>query len=112
LRTSYPYPVQVWNLGNQPLVSLGGEVVIDYAIRLKRIFGQNIFVLGYCNDRMSYIPSARVLKEGGYESISSQRNHGFPSTWKSDIETMIIKEVLGLAKQAGVPQVESRLLGN
>jgi hypothetical protein len=45
MRTSYPYPVQVWNLGNQPLVSLGGEILIDYSIRLKRIFGENIFVL-------------------------------------------------------------------
>ena len=53
LRTSYPYPVQVWNLGNQPIVSLGGELLIDYTIRPKQIFGEDIFVLGYSNDVMA-----------------------------------------------------------
>lgn len=80
LTTSYPYyPVQVWKLGDQPLISLGGEPVIDYAIALKRIFGQDTFVLGYSNDpNMAYIPTARILREGGYEGASSQMAKGLP----------------------------------
>ncbi|MBS3776807.1 MAG: hypothetical protein KGY70_16535, partial [Bacteroidales bacterium] len=112
LRGSYPYPVQVWKLGDQPIVSLGGEVVIDYTIRLKRIFGQDIFVLGYSNDVMSYIPSVRILREGGYEGITSQMVYGLPGTWNADIETRIIQEVLDLARQAGVDMPESELVGN
>jgi len=112
LRRSYPYPVQVWKLGDQPIVSLGGEVVIDYAIRLKRIFGQDIFVLGYSNDVMSYIPSVRILREGGYEGITSQMVYGLPGTWDADIETRIIQEVLDLARQAGVAMPEAELIGN
>jgi hypothetical protein len=102
MRTSYPYPVQVWNLGNQPLVSLGGEILIDYSIRLKRIFGENIFVLGYSNDVMAYIPSVRVLREGGYEGERSQMIKGLPSTWKANIESLIIQEVLKLAKEVEI----------
>ena len=112
LRRSYPYPVQVWKLGDQPIISLGGEVVIDYTIRLKRIFGQDIFVLGYSNDVMSYIPSVRILREGGYEGITSQMVYGLPGTWEADIETRIIQEVLDLARQAGVDMPESELVGN
>lgn len=112
LRTSYPYPVQVWQLGDQPLISLGGELVVEYAIQLKQIFGQDIYVLGYSNDVMAYIPSARILREGGYEGASSQMVYGMPGTWAADIETTILHEIIRLAEQAGVPQPESKIIEN
>ncbi len=104
LITSYPYPAQVWRLGDQLLMSLGGELLIDYPIQLKRIFGNDIFVLGYSNDVMAYIPSETVLKEGGYEGESSSIVYGLPSTWKPGLESKIIKETTELAFQAGVPK--------
>jgi neutral ceramidase len=107
---SYPYPVQVWKLGDQQIVSLGGELVIEYSIQLKRIFGQELFVMGYSNDVMSYIPSSRILREGGYEGSQSQIVYGLPATWKADIEAVIINEVLKLADQAGFSQPETRLI--
>jgi len=104
LPVTYPYPVQVWNIGGQTLVSLGGELLIDYSVSLKRILGQDIFVMGYANDVMAYIPPVRVLREGGYESEQSQRyTYGLPGAWKSNIETIIIKGVLDLAEETGVP---------
>ncbi|MEO9004216.1 MAG: neutral/alkaline non-lysosomal ceramidase N-terminal domain-containing protein [Ginsengibacter sp.] len=109
LRTSYPYPVQVWKIGEQPIAILGGETVIDYSIELKRIFGPHLFVLGYSNDVMSYIPSARIVQEGGYEGASSQMVYGLPATWKPDIETKIIEEVLKLASQVGVPMATTKV---
>lgn len=102
LITSYPYPVQFWQLGNQPIISLGGEPVIDYAIELKKIFGQDAFVFGYSNDpNMAYIPSVRVLREGGYEGELSQRAKGLPAKWSEDIEAIIIKEIVKLSEQPG-----------
>jgi neutral ceramidase len=109
LRTSYPYPVEVWKIGEQPMIILGGEDVIDYSISLKRIFGPDLFVLGYSNDVMSYIPSARIVQEGGYEGASSQMVYGLPATWKPDIETKIIAEVLKLANQVGVPMATTKV---
>jgi hypothetical protein len=103
LRTSYPYPIQVWQLGNQPIISLGGELVVAYSINLKRIFGQNTFVFGYSNDVMSYIPSATIVREGGYEGESSQMVRGMPNTWQANIEAIILHEATRLAEQAGVP---------
>ena len=98
----YPcYPVQVWQFGGQlTWVALGGEVVIDYNRRLKKeLRGKGpVWVMGYANDVMAYIPSARVLKEGGYEGESSQIYYGHPTKWAPAIEDLIIGKVLELAK--------------
>jgi hypothetical protein len=99
-------------LGGQPIFVLGGEVVIDYAIMLKRIFGQAVFVMGYCNDVMGYIPSVCILREGGYEGSTSQIVYDLPSTWKADIETRIIHGVLQLAEETGIDIPESSLISN
>ncbi|MEX2512052.1 MAG: neutral/alkaline non-lysosomal ceramidase N-terminal domain-containing protein [Cyclobacteriaceae bacterium] len=107
---SYPFPVQVWKLGDQPIMTLGGETVIEYAVQLKKIFGQHIFVMGYSNDVMGYIPSTTILREGGYEGASSQMVYGMPSTWGSNIEIDILHELLRIADQADVPQLQSNLI--
>ena len=57
-----PSAVEVWKIGSDLLfITLGGEVVIDYALRLKEEFGaQRTWVAGYTNDVMAYVPSRRV----------------------------------------------------
>jgi neutral ceramidase len=89
----YPYPIQLWALGDQLIFSLGGEVLIDYAIQIKQIFGREVFVMAYSNDVMGYIPTEKVLKEGGYEGFSAQRVYGLPSVWKSGLQVQILRAV-------------------
>lgn len=101
LMTSYPYPVQVWKLGDQPIFALGGELTVGYSIDLKKIFGYDIFVFGYCNDVMAYIPTATILKEGGYEGT---RSPIFTTPWGSGTETIIIDQMVQLAEKVGVPK--------
>ena len=61
---TYPLPVQAWQFGGQQLlITLGGEPVVDWALKFKQEFGPQTWVAGYCNDVMNYIPSLRVLKE-------------------------------------------------
>jgi hypothetical protein len=96
------YPVQVWRLGQQVLwVALGGEVVVDYKLRLKKeLAGKDpVWVTGYANDVMAYIPSARVLKEGGYEADSSMIYYGMPTRWAPAVEERIVQKVHELVKQ-------------
>jgi neutral ceramidase len=90
--TSYPYPVQIWKLGDQPIMSLGGELAIQYSLELKKLFGPDIFVMGYANDVMAYIPSEIILEEGGYEGESSMMAYGMPCKWNSGIQIKILKE--------------------
>jgi hypothetical protein len=96
------YPIQVWLLGDGPTwVALGGEVVVDYALRLKREVGASgpLWVAGYANDVMAYIPSARVLREGGYEADSSMIYYGQPGRWAPAIEELIVGKVRALVRQ-------------
>jgi hypothetical protein len=101
LRTSYPYPVQVWNVGGLPLVALAGEVVVDYAIHAKNILGPRTFVMGYSNILVSYIPTAAIIREGGYEGGGAQLMYHMPNKWREDIENRIVDTITSTAKQAG-----------
>jgi hypothetical protein len=96
----YPYPIQVWKLGrDQVWIALGGEVVVDYAIRFKKAFGGNTWVTGYTNDVMSYIPSHRVWEEGGYEA-GAFSVYGLPAErWTEDIESQISRCVARLVDE-------------
>jgi neutral ceramidase len=109
---TYPYPIQVWRIGEQNLVTLGGEVVVDYGIKLKEIFGQDLFVMAYANAVMGYVPSVRVLREGGYEGTKALNSNDGPSVWKANVEARIIREVLNLAEQAGISQPDVKLVRN
>ena len=98
-----PYPVQAIRFNSDlTLVALGGEVVVDYALRLKKEFpGENTVVAGYSNDVMCYIPSLRVLKEGGYEANDSMIYYGQPGPFAEDVEETIIKTVHQVMKRVG-----------
>jgi neutral ceramidase len=99
---SSPYPIQVWSLGDQPIVALGGELLIEYAIKIKQLYGERTFVFGYSNFVMGYIPSATVLREGGYEGETSQMVYGQPAPWHSSIETTILSGVLNVGQRIGL----------
>jgi hypothetical protein len=100
LAPTYPSPVQAWRLGDGPTwIFLGGEVVVDYALRIKRNLGSSdTWVAAYCNDVMAYIPSLRVLKEGGYEGGGAMLYYGQPAPWAEDVEERVIDAVAEVAK--------------
>ncbi|HAM10934.1 MAG: hypothetical protein A2X05_12035 [Bacteroidetes bacterium GWE2_41_25] len=102
LRTSYPYPLQVWKVGSQPIMTFGGELVIEYSIEMKKIFGPELFIIGYANDDMAYIPSETILQEGGYEGESSMMVYGLPGKWETGIQAAIVNEMKKLAVKAGI----------
>ncbi|MBI2824469.1 MAG: neutral/alkaline non-lysosomal ceramidase N-terminal domain-containing protein [Planctomycetia bacterium] len=95
LSPAYPYPVEVWRLGDGPIwVTLGGEVVVDYSLRIKsELVPGRTWVAGYTNDVMAYIPSRRVLAEGGYEGGGAMLYYGLPTVWSPAVEETILREV-------------------
>ncbi len=99
---TYPYGIGVWVLGGQvEWVFLGGEVVVDYALRLKAEFGgKRTWVAGYTNDVMAYIPTRRVLEEGGYEGKTAMVYYGLPTAWAPDVEETVVEAVHALAAEA------------
>ena len=105
VESTYPYPVQAFALGDGlTLLALAGEVVVDYALRLKPELsapGRDVWVAAYANDVFGYVPSARVLKEGGYEGGEAFYYSTFPTPFADDVEATIVKaahEVVGRAR--------------
>jgi hypothetical protein len=101
LPATYPYPAEVWQFGKDlTLVALGGEVVVDYALRLKRDLGaEHLWVAGYSNDVFAYIPSRRVLQEGGYEGGGAMVYYVQPGPWAPSIEDAILSRVEAMARR-------------
>jgi hypothetical protein len=94
----YPYPVQLWQLGDLRWIFLGGEVVVDYTLRLKRELGPHTWIAGYSNDVMAYIPSLRMLREGGYEGANAMVYYGLPTRWSEAVEAEIVEQVHWLCR--------------
>jgi hypothetical protein len=88
---SHPYPIQVWRFGQTfALAALAGELVVDYSLRIKGKYGwDKTWVAGYSNDVFGYIPSKRVLQEGGYEGGDAYYFGSFPGHFAPDIEDRI-----------------------
>ena len=100
LPTTYDCPVAVWQFGaHLTLVALSGEVVVDYVPLLEQALGPlQLWLAAYCNDVFGYFPSARVLKEGGYECRGLYTSEGFFAPTAQDA---LVAKVGELARRAG-----------
>lgn len=105
IRDTYSYPVHVVRFGaDLLLVALAGEVVVDYSLRLKReLAGPAVWVAGYSNDVFGYVPSLRVLEEGGYEGGGAMRFTSLPGPFAPSVEQRIVGKVHELTKRVTPP---------
>lgn len=89
------YPVQTWSFADSLcMVFLAGEVCVDYSVRLKTEMDRSRFWLNtYSNDFCSYIPSERLVREGGYGGGGEVPYFALPATLKPGLEQQIIDEV-------------------
>lgn len=97
----HSYPIQAWQFGkDMTFIALGGEVVVDYSLRFKRQYGfDTLWVAGYTNDVFAYIPSRRILAEGGYEGGGAMIAYGQPAPFTSDVEEIVARGVDSLMKR-------------
>ena len=96
---TYPYPIQCWRVGDLLWLTMGGEVVVDFSLNFKKQYGPRTWVTSYCNDVMAYIPTFRVLQEGGYEGQSSMAVYGLPADrWKENVEDLVTEGINQLVR--------------
>ncbi len=102
LPTTLPYRVQNWSFGEGlSMVFLAGEVVVDYALRMQREYDpERLWINAYANDVPCYIPSKRILAEGGYEAESSLWYYDRPARLAPETEDLIHAAVLDLVPAA------------
>jgi hypothetical protein len=101
LPEEYACPMAVWQFGEDlTLVSLSGEVVVDYVKLLEDALGPNrLWVAAYSHDVYGYLPSARVLREGGYETRGLYS--GSIGLFSPAAEAVVVRKAAELARQAG-----------
>ncbi|MEZ6087968.1 MAG: neutral/alkaline non-lysosomal ceramidase N-terminal domain-containing protein [Pirellulaceae bacterium] len=110
--TSYDnFPLQVIQFGDDlTLVAICGEVVVDYALRLEHeLSGPNkpkLWVAGYSNYVFGYLPSRRVLQEGGYEGGGAMLYTTFPGAFADDVEERVIDKVRQMVGKVRDAEVE------
>jgi neutral ceramidase len=96
--TTLPYRIVTWTLGDAlSMVFLPGEVVVDYAMLLNERHGADrLWITAYANDVPCYIPSKRILREGGYEADQSMIFYGRPTRLAPETEDIILQTVAEL----------------
>jgi hypothetical protein len=76
------------------IVALGGEPVVSYALQTKAAHPrEKLMVAGYSNDVMGYIPTAKMLDEGGYEPIASGMYYGLAAPFTPEVEPLVLETI-------------------
>jgi putative membrane-bound dehydrogenase-like protein len=114
LPTKIDYPVQTWAFGDSlAMIHLPGEVVVDYSLRLKKEFdGRRVWVTGYANNAPCYIPSERVLREGGYEGGGAMIYYDLPAAFKPGLEDKIVGAVKEQIGKRFAPKFDPKKTGD
>lgn len=83
-----------------------GEVFCEYSLLFKTMFPRlDIIPLGYCNGMVGYIPTAKAVKEGGYEVERAYKLFGMMSPFSEEVEEKVIEGVRNLY-ESGIGALE------
>jgi neutral ceramidase len=98
----YEAPFAVWQFGDDlTLVAMPGETVGGYVPLLRDALGPlKLWSAGYANDCFGYLPTAKVLAEGGYETRGLIGEVGFFAPEAQDVAVAAVRR---LAERAGRP---------
>lgn len=103
LITEYPAITQAIRFGDELLmIAMSGETVIDWAIQFKQQFASvapMIWVAGYCNDMFGYVPTKRILAEGGYEGGRATLWSWMPAAFTDEVEDRLTQAVTRLVQR-------------
>ena len=107
LAERYNAPFALWQFGNDlTLVGYSGETLVDYVALTEKALGPlNLWVAGFCNDVFGYLPPARVLAEGGYESRGLYMGIGL---FTPEVEDIVMAAITDMARAAGRPATQAR----
>jgi neutral ceramidase len=86
-------------------ICMGGEDVVDYSKKFKRLFAsEHPWLIGYAYEIPCYIPSIRLLKEGGYETEDNLMLYGYYGPFRTSIEGILTGKMTELVNQIRAKQ--------
>jgi neutral ceramidase len=90
--TTIQCPLQAIRFGKELLlVGISGETVVEYAQTIKsENLTQFTWVAGYCNYVYAYLPTWRIIREGGYEGGEAIRYTPYSGPFLEDVESRVL----------------------
>lgn len=96
-------PLQLLMLpGGLPLFALPFEVFSPISVSLAGLADNRAVVAGYANGDMGYLPTAKAMREGGYESDTAPLLYGMYGTWAPSAATKVrgyMKDMLEMLRK-------------
>jgi len=85
--TKFRYDAQAWRLGDLTLLGLEHEIVSPLGPQVRAMVRTpHVASFAYVNTVCGYIPTAQIVREGGYEGDSSHRALFLPAPFTTRVE--------------------------
>jgi hypothetical protein len=96
-KRSLRHYIQSWHLDeNTGIIAQEGEIPAEFGLKIKKLLkDKKIMTLGYSNGVSTYIPTRKILREGGYEA-EAVVIHGFRGPLIEETEDMIYGAIAGM----------------
>ena len=93
------FPLQVIQIGEITIAAIPFETMNETGFAIQRLASdRNVFVLGYSNGIVTYLPTPTVSREGGMEARIGYKNYLVPSEIPGDWEPQINEAVICLIR--------------
>jgi hypothetical protein len=92
--------VQVICLGDLALVGVPGELFVELGLAIKRDAGaRQVFVCGYANDDVGYLPTRQAYAQGGYEVREAFKYYGYPAALAPEAGEQMVEAAVRLIRR-------------
>jgi len=99
IRSAIPLEITWIDLSKElSLVTTNAEMVASYGLFIKDKFKGQVLPIGYTNGMIGYVPTAKQISEGGYESKESVFYFVLPALFDPVVEERIYNALQSLAK--------------
>lgn len=79
---------------NLKMITFEGEVCSEYGVWIREFEPLvNIMIAGYSNGHKSYLPTKRILHEGGYEATVTYCWAGYPGPYAENVQDIVLNAV-------------------
>ncbi|PYI56934.1 neutral/alkaline non-lysosomal ceramidase N-terminal domain-containing protein [Paenibacillus flagellatus] len=87
--------ISIWHLDDETrLIAMEGEISTEYSLLLKKMFpGGKTIILGYTNGVTFYVPTRKMIGEGGYEVDYHHIGGPFSGIFLPEVEDIIIGQI-------------------
>jgi hypothetical protein len=103
LSKSVAAELQIIRLGDIAFVGLPGEPFVELGLSIKETTGlRTVFICGYTNDDIGYIPTRDEYSQGGYEIDEAFKYYGYPAALAPEAGEILIKAAIRLIQQSEV----------